>query len=197
LVSNACLFDFCSTIFSCSDEEKLWEAYQLMVQNCGWLWTYVQVCLVCDRPHILSLDSEGRLHNEVYPAILLADGFSIYAYHGVFLPEKYGRVPPNKWQSSWLLTENNAELRRVLIQGIGYTRICQELKAKEIDNWQEYKLLKIDAEFDFEPVHLLTMICPSTAHQHALRVPPNLLSAREAIRWVNWGIDPTEFTIQT
>jgi len=30
-----------------------------------------------------------------------------------------------------------------------------------------------------------------------LRVPPNLASAREAIGWVNWDIDPEEFSVQT
>jgi len=28
-------------------------------------------------------------------------------------------------------------------------------------------------------------------------VPPNLTSAREAIGWVNWDIDPEEFSLQT
>jgi len=28
-------------------------------------------------------------------------------------------------------------------------------------------------------------------------VPPDMKSAREAIRWVNWGIDPEEFCVQT
>jgi len=33
--------------------------------------------------------------------------------------------------------EQNTEIRRVLIQGIGYDRICQELEATELDNWRE------------------------------------------------------------
>jgi hypothetical protein len=41
------------------------------------------------------------------------------------------------------------------------------------------------------------MTCSSTNHVHALRVPPDLQTAREAIRWVNWDIDPEEFAIQT
>jgi len=41
------------------------------------------------------------------------------------------------------------------------------------------------------------MICPSTGFIHALRVPPNMNSVREGIRWVNWGIDPEEFVVQT
>ncbi|GAB1543846.1 hypothetical protein NUACC21_65220 [Scytonema sp. NUACC21] len=197
LVSMACLFDFCDSVLNCSIERELWQAYQLLVRHCGWLWAYEGVCLVCDRPYRLELDSQRLLHSEGYPAIQLRDGFSVYAYHGVILPEKYGKVHPQQWRSSWLLKENNAELRRVLIQGIGYSRICQELRAKEIDVWQEYKLLKIAENFDVEPVHLLAMTCPSTSHLHALRVPPDIPNAREAICWVNWGIDPTEFSVQT
>jgi hypothetical protein len=32
---------------------------------------------------------------------------------------------------------------------------------------------------------------------NTLRVPPQLASAREAIRWANWGIDPEQFAVQT
>ncbi|MBC7971807.1 MAG: hypothetical protein H7Z11_17055, partial [Verrucomicrobia bacterium] len=146
---------------------------------------------------ILRFDSENRLHAEGEPAIRFVDGYSLYSYHGVTLPEKYGIVPPNQWQSEWLLTEDNAELRRVLIQGIGYARICQELQAAELNSWQEYTLLKIAADADVEPIYLLKMTCPSTGHIHALRVPPAMTTAREAIRWVNWDIDPEAFAVQT
>lgn len=41
------------------------------------------------------------------------------------------------------------------------------------------------------------MTCPSTGFIHILRVPPDVTSAREGIRWVNWGIDPEDFSVQT
>jgi leucine-rich repeat protein SHOC2 len=44
---------------------------------------------------------------------------------------------------------------------------------------------------------LLKMTCPSTAHIHILRVPPNMTSAEAAIVWVNHGIHPAQFSIQT
>ena len=126
-----------------------------------------------------------------------ADKFSVYCYHGVLLPTAIGQVPPQSWEASWLLTEKNAEVRRVLIQAIGYPRICQELQAIELDTWQEYTLLQIDNHVDIEPIYLLKMTCPSTGHIHALRVPPQVLTAKEAIGWINWGIDPGEFQVQT
>ncbi|MEH1970355.1 MAG: hypothetical protein V7K91_28410 [Nostoc sp.] len=71
------------------------------------------------------------------------------------------------------------------------------MQAIELDSWAEYTLLKIDADVDEESIYLLKMTCPSTGFIHALRVPPNTNSAREAIRWVNWEIDPEEFSVQT
>jgi hypothetical protein len=115
----------------------------------------------------------------------------------VTLPKKYGALHPHQWSAQWVLEEWNAELRRVLIQEIGYARICQELHPKQLDSWQEYTLLRIDNQVEIEPIYLLKMTCPSTGFIHAARVPPNIQSAREAIRWVNWGTDPEEFSVQS
>ena len=152
---------------------------------------------MCDRPRVLRLDNQNRVHAEGSPAIQFADGFSVYAYHGVSLPEEYGKLHPSQWRAEWLLSERNAELRRVLIQEIGYARMCQELQATPLDDWQEYQLLRIDSPVEREPMHLLKMTCPSTGYVHAMRVPPHVQSARSAIKWVNWGIDPSEFSVQT
>ncbi len=195
--NNSCLLDFCITVLNCKCDLQKWDILQLLAGNCGWIFPYAKICYICDRPRILSFDNEQRLHAEAAPAIQFADGYSLYAYHGVTLPEKYGHIHPNQWQTSWLLEEQNAELRRVLIQGIGYERIASELGATELDSFQEYSLLKIDNNVDVEPIYMLKMICPSTGYIHVLRLPPDLKSAREAIRWVNWGVDPEEFSMQT
>ncbi|MBD2184884.1 DUF6745 domain-containing protein [Aerosakkonema funiforme] len=190
--------DFCISVLNLSYSSKTeWILLQNLIKSCWIICTYQEVAIICDRPRILSFDNQNRLHAEGSAAIQYADGFSFYAYHGVTLPEKYGKLHPNQWQAKWLLEEKNAELRRVLIQGIGYSRICQELQAIELDSWQEYTLLKIDSNVDIEPIYLLKMTCPSTGFIHALRVPPNVESAREAITWVNGGIDPEEFSLQT
>jgi len=199
LLGKICGADFCLSILRIvlnPDAQKAWECLKQLLTECGWIFAFEKVCYVCDRPIKLSLDSEYNLHAEGESAIEFPDGYKLYSYHGVTLPEKYGQLHPNQWQASWILSEKNAELRRVLIQGIGYDRICCELQAVELDGWQEYTLLKID-NADVEPIYLLKMTCPSTGHIHALRVPPNVRSAKEAIRWVNWDIDPEEFSVQT
>ncbi|MEG4626277.1 leucine-rich repeat protein [Microcoleus sp. w1-18aA5] len=183
--------------------QEIHHCQKQLFEHCGWIFPFEKICAVCDRPRHLRFDSQNRLHAEGEPAIEFADGWNFYYYHGVRLPEEYGKVHPNQWQSQWILAEDNAEVRRVLIEEIGYARICQELSAKQIDSWQEYALLQIgdaddiDDAYDVEPIILLKMTCPSTGFIHALRVPPDLTSAREAIRWVNWDIDPEEFSVQT
>lgn len=206
-----CKAEFFSAEFSIVFSQKIQKALESLKQllaECGWICPFDKVCYVCDRPTKLSLDSEYRLHAEGEAAIEFSDGYKIYSYHGVTLPEKYGKFHPQMWRSQWLLEEKNAELRRVLIQGIGYARIARELQATELDCWQEYTLLRIEADIDGvdryhfdgvdrEPIYLLKMTCPSTGFIHALRVPPQMQSAREAIRWTNWDVDPEEFSVQT
>ncbi|MBD2183152.1 hypothetical protein H6G03_19140 [Planktothrix sp. FACHB-1375] len=196
-VSSGSLCDFCINVLNFEYKQKEWEALQAIAKNCGCIFPFEKMVIVCDRPRILSFDNQQRLHAEGAPAIQFADGYSLYAYHGFPLPEKYGKVHPNNWQSSWLLEEENAELRRVLIQGIGYEKIASELGATELDSFREYSLLKIDTDVDIEPIYMLKMTCPSTGYIHVLRVPPDVKSAREAIRWVNWDVDPEEFGVQT
>ena len=201
---HGCWVDFCIGVLNLEYDRPLYSAFKSLVENCGWIYPFEKKCFVCDRPIQLHFDSEYWLHAEGQPAVEFADKFSVYSYRGVRLPPTIGQVPPQSWQASWLLTEHNAEVRRVLIQAIGYARICQELQATELDSWQEYTLLKIENNIDIEPIYLLKMTCPSTGHLHALRVPPKVrsssrasLTAKEAINWVNWGIDPEEFQVQT
>ena len=198
-VESLTLAEFCVSALGMvlkPEAQKAFECLKQILVECGCIFAFENVCYVCSRPTKLSLDSEYRLHAEAESAIEFSDGYKLYSYHGVTLPEKYGKVHPNQWQATWILEENNAELRRALIQGIGYARICQELQATELDSWQEYTLLKIERA-DVEPIYILKMTCPSTGFIHALRVPPQMQSAREAIRWVNWDVDYEDFSVQT
>jgi leucine-rich repeat protein SHOC2 len=135
---------------------------------------------------------------------------------GAFLSRHYWSKF-SEWKPEWLLYPfytDNAEIRRILIEQVGYEKICKELNAISLDNWREYTLIKIDGVdvdvYDFnharqedetigqeEPMVLLKMTCPSTQHIHILRVPPEMTSAEAAITWVNHGIHPDEFAVQT
>lgn len=191
------LLDYCQSVLGCTFDQTRWSALRSLYTDCGPILTFDQACIVFERPTTLSFDEAGRMHGEGEPAIAFDDGYGQYCFQGVTVPPKYGAVHPNLWQSAWILQEPNAEFRRILILGIGYSRICQELDAVVLDAWREYTLLRIDQPIDIEPVFLLKMTCPSTHSIHATRVPPHLSTAREAIRWMNWDIDPEDFSVET
>lgn len=140
---EACWFDFCITVLGCEHEPRKWETFQSLVENCGWIFLFNNTYFACDRPIKISFDNENQLHAEGEGAIQFVDGYSLYSYHGVTLPEKYGKLHPSEWQAQWL-EQQKAELQQALIQGIGYERICQELQAIELDVWREYTLLKLN-----------------------------------------------------
>jgi leucine-rich repeat protein SHOC2 len=131
----------------------------------------------------------------------------VVCFSHVDFPRRYW-TKFSDWRSEWLLDEDNAEVRRALIEHLGYEKICENLSADKLDIWREYTLLKIDGieviygEYHEEPIGrepmvLLKMTCPSTAHIHILRVPPEITSAEAAITWVNHGIHPDKFVVQT
>lgn len=99
-------------------DELAWEIFQKLVTSCGWIIPFEKICLVCERPIKFLFDSENRLHAEGEAAVQFADGNGLYSYHGVNLPEKYGKLNPSQWQPQWLLEETDSELKLILVRAI-------------------------------------------------------------------------------
>jgi internalin A len=69
--------------------KRLKEAHycrNMLFENCGWIFAFEKICIVCDRPLHLRFDSENRLHGEGLPAIEFADGWNLYFHHGIKIP---------------------------------------------------------------------------------------------------------------
>ena len=134
----SCLFDYCISVLNCPHIPRYWQAFQGIFANCGLIFCADTEVLICNRPTQLHFDNRNLFHAEGKPAIEFADGYSVYAHHGITLPELYGKHHPQQWQALWLLQERNVELRKILIKEIGYSRIVEELKDVELDSYQEY-----------------------------------------------------------
>jgi hypothetical protein len=96
-------FDFFISVLQYPHNARKWEILQTLGQHSGWLFPYHDHCIVCGRPTKLRLDNENQFHAEGEPAIQFADGFAVYAYHGIRVFLKYGASPPTQWQSQWIL----------------------------------------------------------------------------------------------
>jgi len=78
-------YDFYISVLNFAHKSSQWQILQDIVKNCGWVLTYQDACLVCDRPIKFSFDNAKQLDAEAEPAIEFADGFKVFAHHGEYL----------------------------------------------------------------------------------------------------------------
>jgi len=172
--------------------DGLWE----LAKSAGWILPHQNVCWVSERPTVLLRDAEGRLDADGRHAIEYPDGWGVYAIHGTRLPDYIGAVKRSEWKSEWLLSETNAELRRVLLREIGYSRALLDLGAKQIHADGDMELCEIPAAIDVEPVRLLKVVCPSTGAFYTLRVPTTVTTCESARAWT-FREDSIEYVAET
>ena len=76
------------------------------------------VCVIGDRPTVLKREQEGRLHCSSGPAIAYADGYELWAWHGMRVPSWVVTEPtPER-----IAAEPNVETRRCAIEAFGWER---------------------------------------------------------------------------
>ncbi|AUT00962.1 hypothetical protein CLI64_11425 [Nostoc sp. CENA543] len=95
-----------------------------------------------------------------------------------------------------ILNTENVELRRVLIERVGYERFIQQvgglIRHRDRDAGGERQLIYIPFEDD-EPLMVLKVICPSTGHIHVLRVPPYMQTCHQAAAWIAGFDHPNDY----
>jgi hypothetical protein len=103
---------------------------------------------------------------------------------------------PETITAAEVLGERNAELRRALLERMGYERFIREAGAKvrdqDRDPGGERRLLHVPIPDD-EDLVCLAVICPSTGRQYLLRVPPRTRTCREAAAWIAGFDNPKDY----
>lgn len=174
--------------------EKLAGLWQL-AQSAGWVLPHQEICWISERHHVLSRDEQGRLHSLSGPSVAYPDGWKIYAVHGVRVPE-YIIERPHEITTRKIDTENNAEIRRVMVERYGTDRYVMDSGAKPIHADKYGTLYRKDMAND-EPI-VLVKVLNSTPEpdghfkSYFLRVPPDIQTAHAAVAWT-FGRKPEEY----
>jgi hypothetical protein len=107
-------------------------------------------------------------------------------WEGVHVTERTAFYPETI-SGQAVLQEENLELRRIMLERVGYERLMLEVGGLILDRDQdaggERKLIRIPLDDD-EDIVMVAVVCPSTAHQYVLRVPPFMRSCRQAVAWI-------------
>jgi hypothetical protein len=104
---------------------------EILAKSASWTWWAPEVASISDRPEVLNRDEQGRLHSTSEAALRYRDGWSIFAVHGVRVPEDI-ILDRASITVARIEGEANAEIRRVMIDLYGPKRYLADSGAKVV-----------------------------------------------------------------
>ncbi|MGW3298645.1 DUF6745 domain-containing protein [Streptomyces rubiginosohelvolus] len=157
-----------------------------VARNAGWWWPYEHAVVITERPDVLHRDEAGRLDHGEGPALAYGDGFALHAWRGMPVPaaflEELSSLTPER-----IRAEENAELRRVMLEYYGYDRYLTESGAEPVHRDETGILWRIALDGD-EDVVMVEVVNSTpepdgTYRTYWLRVPPTTRTAKDGVAW--------------
>jgi hypothetical protein len=155
---------------------------------------------ISDCPHLQSLPKGLHVTHSIEIAgsgitsLPAGHGF-VLRWRGVEVSDRIAFAAETLTGQEVLKTEN-VEIRRVLIERLGYETFLAQvggvIRDRDTDAGGERQLICIAFEDD-EPLMLVKVICPSTGHLHVLRVPPDMDTCHQAVAWIAGFDDPDDY----
>lgn len=177
---------------SCQAELSQW----LRLFNLApWFSFFENVCLVGMNPVELFLDEQLRLNNRDGAAATFADGWKMWAIDGARVPRRLSEDPASLTVDD-ISNAQNANIRRIMIDLYGASRYLEDSGSRLISKDEYGELYQQDLPDD-EPLTMVrvknsTMEPDGTFRYYFLRVPPNMMTAKEAVAWT-FGLESGEY----
>ena len=168
---------------------------------CGWWWPMRGAVILADRPTVLSLDQQWRLHSETGPALAYGDGYTLYSWHGTGVPAELVEVG---WSVAQIMAEENTEVRRCAIERMGWDQFVDAAGLKLADEsddpgnpGQRLRLFDVPRNVLEWPVRVLvahnaTRERDGSRHTFGLTVPTDCRTAVAAAAW-SFGLTDREY----
>lgn len=166
-----------------------------LARSCGWWWPYDGIVFLTDRPSELHRDNRGRLHHETGMAISYPDGWGLYAWNGILVPQDVIMLD-EPITLERISAEPNAEVRRVLIERFGLDNFLRAGNCIKLHSDETGTLYRMNVPGD-EPILVVQVVNSSpepdgTYREYFLRVPPSIVRARQGIAWT-FGLGEDEY----
>ncbi len=159
-------------------------ASEMVHRSAGRWWPDRNWIIVSRPPLRIERDAQGRLHSPTGLAIEFSSGWGVWQWHGVQVSKQIILCPETITPDQFM-GEQNAEIRRVIVERLGVERIEKMCGSTRIDAWNGYELLMLKVNTR-SPAVYLKMKNPSVGCYHLGGVPPTIKTCREAL---NWRID--------
>lgn len=161
--------------------KNLINLWQQMNKACHWWFPFRNTLILSDRHSQLHVDGRGRPHNTQGPAVEYRDGWKLYAWKGIMVPEQIIEQPETI-TANGIMKETNTEIRRTMVDIIGIEKFILDSKSKTLDEQGEYSLLRVPY-LDGGEMIALKMRCPTTSAIYVHTVHPNITNVEQALAW--------------
>ncbi|WP_052721330.1 DUF6745 domain-containing protein [Actinoplanes rectilineatus] len=166
-----------------------------VARQAGWWWAHERVAVLSERPALLARDNVGRLHRGEGAAMEFTDGYGLWAWRGMPIPPELAAELPTLTLDR-IQAEENAEIRRVMLEHFGYERYLQEAGARQLGSDETGTLWYLDLPGD-EPLVMVEVVNSTpepdgTSRVYWLRVPPDTRTARAGVAWT-FGLTEEEY----
>ena len=167
-------------------EHKKYAAWERAAKCGGFRWMHEKFCIVSDFPERLCVDAQNRPHSSDGPSHRWRDGWELYYWHGVRVTQQIV-MEPQTLTIEQVRAEENAEVRRVMIERMGHERYLRECGATLAHEDRYGKLWRAPRPDDTDIV--MVEVINSTPepdgsrNRYMLRVPPTTQTAHEGVAW--------------
>jgi hypothetical protein len=176
-----------------------------LAKSCGWVLPFEHVCFVSDRPKVISLNAEKKLHRDLGKAVEYRDGTGVYSLNGIVMEEWMVMTPAHQLDAQKIMAVQNVDQRRELLRKLGIERFITKIGATVIDTQSTedcsfsaslktlvtqvpqtdtmYELLDVNLGPEIPHARFLKMWNPSIGVWHVEGVAPECRTVQQAINF--------------
>lgn len=163
------------------EKYRFWEKSAI---HGGFRVMHEDFCIVSDFPETLKIDDRNQPHCEDGPSHRWRDGWSLYHWHGVKVPEKW-IVDRGNLTAADVFKEENAEVRRAGCEILGWDRVLTGIDAKLIDDDGDPFIGTLyEGQIPGATRCGFLKVKCGTGREFVIPVAPDLSSAIEAQAWI-------------
>ena len=173
--------------YETADQQAL-DLWDSIIRKCGYIFQVGNMVIITNRPTAIHFDENNELHCEMEPAIKFRRGSksNIYAIHGVVVP---GAIieHPELITTADIEKEDNAEIKRIMMDRMGISKYLEDTKAKIVDMDSTFVSKQNDNRYvprvlmvDKDSRKFLVGTDGSTNRVYYMQVPNNVKTCSEA-----------------
>jgi len=181
------VYDFANYILKWNKQVTKLEGVINIAHHASWWRPYQYICLITEKHSKLSFDDDMRPHCKDGLAIGYPDGWGVYAWHGVRVPE-WVIMRPDTITPDNILTQENTEVARVMLDRYGQDNFIRDGGFNRVQSDDYGDLYRIEFENGDEPIVAVKVTDASSDREYFLYVPPHIRSAHEGVAWT-FGYD--------